>query len=244
MFGQTEDSVETGNEYNLNGYNLICLINQAGCSPLLLHRWVCLPFTRGVKEFWVKLHSPAGNWKCQEWSTNLGSDVLKVRPENLAWELSQNRLLSWRRWRNKYWCREEGPPRQSDLMSMPRALQSTLWEGGELEMAPEAEVHKEYVEIGIYSIICVHEKYLLIILYLHNTLWEDSVSLLSSSSQCLWVNIKKYRKWVSCPVCCGKGGGTKMQPSFLPHLCALSRAPRCLGKHCTIISILDIQGYW
>ena len=45
-------------------------------------------------------------------------------------------------------------------MSMPRALQSTLWEGGELEMAPEAEVHKEYVEIGIYSIICVHEKYL------------------------------------------------------------------------------------
>lgn len=64
---------------------------------------------------------------------------------------------------------------------MPRGLQSTLWEG-ELEMAPEAEVQKEYVEIGIYSIICVDERYLLTILYLYNILWEDSISLLPSSS--------------------------------------------------------------
>lgn len=58
-------------------------------------------------------------------------------------------------------------------------------------MVLEAEVYEEYMEIGVSSIIFVHEE------YHYNdslTITPEKKAYLLSLSQCLKVNIKQYRK--------------------------------------------------
>lgn len=84
---------------------------------------------------------------------NLGRKALMVRPENLAWEKSQNHLLSWEAMKRQIlqWRRKTSKTvRHSDHIF---CFTKNIMRLGRAEMGLEGDVYKEYMKIGIFHII-------------------------------------------------------------------------------------------